>query len=104
MFDAFHLQHGAEHLRFFDGCCANQYGLFIAMCCFDLFDHGRVFFGTCAINPVIFVNPCNRAVGGHFDHAKAVNLAEFLSFGQRGAGHASQLIVEPEIVLERNRG
>ncbi len=35
---------------------------------------------------------------------EAVNIAEFLGFGRRRTGHAGQLLVEAEVVLEGDRG
>ena len=43
-------------------------------------------------------------MGGNVDGFEAVDLLELLGFGHRRAGHAGQLAVEAEIVLEGDRG
>ena len=44
------------------------------------------------------------AVGRDGDDLELVDLVELLGLGHRRAGHAGQLVVEPEVVLERDRG
>ena len=46
----------------------------------------------------------HRPVGRDADDLELVDLVELLGLGQRGAGHAGQLVVQPEVVLERDRG
>ena len=45
----------------------------------------------------------HRHVSRDHDDIEAIDLAEFKRFGVRGAGHAGELAVEPEVVLERGR-
>ncbi len=42
-------------------------------------------------------------VGRDGDHVELVDLVEFLGLGERGAGHARELLVEAEVVLEGDR-
>ena len=42
-------------------------------------------------------------VGRDLDDVELVDFGELVRFGHRGAGHAGQLRVQPEIVLERDR-
>ena len=44
------------------------------------------------------------AVGRDRHDLELVDLVELLGLGHRRAGHAGQLVVEPEVVLERDRG
>ncbi|MDT7659487.1 MAG: preprotein translocase subunit SecA [Pseudonocardiales bacterium] len=46
----------------------------------------------------------HRAVGGDRHHAQLVDLVQLGRLGLRGAGHPGQLAVEPEVVLQRDRG
>src|SRR5690606_40504594 len=53
---------------------------------------------------VVLVDAGHRDVGGNGDDVEAVDVAELLGLGGRGAGHTGQLGVEPEVVLEGNGG
>jgi hypothetical protein len=44
------------------------------------------------------------AVGRDLDDVELVDLGEFVGFGRRRAGHAGELLVEAEVVLEGDRG
>ena len=46
----------------------------------------------------------HRPVGGDGHHLEAVDLVELLLLGHGRAGHAGQLVVQPEVVLEGDRG
>ena len=59
---------------------------------FGAVDHVRVFFAD------------HGFVGRDNHHFQLVNLIKFRRFGFRRAGHAGQLFVHAEIVLERDRG
>ena len=43
-------------------------------------------------------------MGGNLHYIKHVYLMELLSFGKRGAGHSSQLVIHLEVVLDSNSG
>ena len=55
------------------------------------------------VDHVRVVGPHHRPVGRDHDHLEAVDLVELLGLGDGGAGHAGQLVVEPEVVLEGDR-
>ncbi len=57
-----------------------------------------------AIDLVVLVLTDHVHVGRHLDHVEAVNVQELLGLGDGGAGHAGELPVEPEIVLEGDGG
>ena len=46
----------------------------------------------------------HRLVGRDRDDLELVDLVELLGLGHRRAGHAGQLVVQPEVVLEGDRG
>ena len=54
------------------------------------------------INFVVFVFTCYRFVGRNNNDIQVVNLTEFNCFGCSGTGHARQLVVHAEKVLESN--
>ena len=64
----------------------------------------RYFSVVGAIDLVVLVDAHQRHVGRHFEHFEAVDVHEFVGFGQRRAGHAGELLVHAEIVLEGDRG
>ena len=65
---------------------------------------GVVFFLGGTIDHVVLVVANTRAMGGDFHHFQLINFRKFARFRHRRAGHASQLRVHAEVVLERNRG
>ena len=69
-----------------------------------LIHHGLELFSRRAVDPVVLVHPCDGFVCRHFNHAQAVDFGKFLGFGQGCAGHAGQLVIKAEVVLEGDRG
>ena len=56
------------------------------------------------VNNVGLINTSGWSVGRNRDHVEAVNLSELVFFRLRRTGHAAQLVVESEQVLERDGG
>ena len=52
---------------------------------------------------VVLVQARDRHVRRDLDHVQVVDLDELLLLGLRGTGHAAELLVEAEVVLERDR-
>ena len=52
---------------------------------------------------VVLVEPGDRLVRGDLDDVQVVDLDELLLLGLRRAGHPGELLVQPEVVLERDR-
>jgi len=50
------------------------------------------------------VHPAERSVGGDDDHVQVVDLGELLRLGVGGAGHARELGVHAEVVLDGDGG
>jgi len=104
MRDAFLLQHLAQHLGFFDGCRADKDRLALLMRLPDALDDRLVLFARGAIDLIMVILALDGAVRWNLDHAQAVDFGELLGLGRGGAGHAGQLFVEAEVVLEGHAG
>ncbi len=65
-----------------------------------LVDYGLVLLPLGGVNPVVVIHPGNRPVGGNHGHIDVVDAAELLFLGLGGAGHACELPVHPEVVLD----
>ena len=98
------LQRGGELFRFFDGNRPHQHRLLAFMAILDLLDDGGVFLVNGAVHFVIVVDARDLHVGRNFNDLELVNLGEFAGFRHRRAGHAGQLRIGAEVVLERDRG
>ncbi len=70
----------------------------------DLVGDGVELLALGAVDHVGMVEPLQRPVGGHGDHVELVDLPEFGGLGHGRAGHAADLLVELEEVLQRDRG
>ena len=94
----------AERLRLVDVRRSDQNGLPRAAALLYLADDRAVLGGLVFVNQIGQVFPNHRAVGGYRHYFQLVDFVEFLRFGGGGAGHAGQLFVEAEVVLERDCG
>ena len=70
----------------------------------DLVDDGLVLLALGAVDDVGVVEPPQRLVGGDADHVELVDLPELGGLGHGRAGHAADLVVELEEVLQGDRG
>ncbi len=93
-----------KRLGFLDRGGADEYGLSARRAVLDLDDHRLVFLARRAIDLVVLVDTGDGSIGRNFQHIEAVDVAEFARFRQRRAGHARQLFVHAEVVLEGDRG
>ena len=102
--DAAPAQQLREDLRVFHRDGADEHRLAHGVPLGDVF-HDRVELGLLGlVDHVGLVEPDHRAVGRDRDHADLVDLVELAGLGLRRAGHAGELVVEPEVVLEGDRG
>src|SRR5690606_41881602 len=62
-------------------------------------DLAELFLGG-AEDRVVLVDALDRHVGRDGDDVEPVNIGELLGFRRRRAGHAGELLVEAEVVLE----
>ncbi len=97
------LQHLGEGLGLLDRDRADQGRLALAVRRHDLVGDRRHLLAGGAVDLVVLVFPDHVAVGRDLDHLELVDLAELGSLGRRRAGHAGELRVEAEVVLEGDR-
>ena len=93
-----------EVFGFVDRHGADQRRLIAGAAFFDEVDDCFEFFDRGAIDFVMLIVPDTGHVGVHLNDVQLIDVAEFRRFGHRRTGHAGELFVEPEIVLEGNRG
>ena len=89
-----------EQFRLLDRGGADQHRLAALVRVDDLGDDGLELFLEGPVDLVVLVDALDRQVGRHFDDFEIVDVAEFLRFRLRRAGHAGELVVHAEIVLE----
>ncbi len=70
----------------------------------DLLDDGVELLALGLVHDVGVVHPDQSAVRRSHRHVQLVDLGELCSLGVGGAGHPSELVVHPEVVLEGDRG
>ena len=75
-----------------------------ALLALDLGEDRGVFFGLGAVDLVVLVETRDLAVGRDLDDLELVDVEQFVGFRRRRAGHAGELLVHAEIVLEGDRG
>ena len=98
------LQQRRELLGLLDGDGANQDRLAAAPAVGDLGNDGARFLLGGAVDLVVLVGAVHRHVGGHLQHVELVDVAELVGLGGGRAGHAGELGVEAEVVLEGDGG
>ena len=97
-------QHFRQLLGFFDRGGADQDGLAARLAVLDQRDDGAIFLRRGAVDLVVVVEPDHRHVGGNFQDFQIVDVHELVGLGRRRAGHAGELVVHAEVVLEGDRG
>jgi len=98
------LQHLGDQLRALDRGGADQHRLAILLRGLDLADDAADLLLEGAIDLVILVLAGDGNVGRDLDDLELVDLKELVGLGRRRAGHAGELLVQAEIVLEGDRG
>ncbi len=93
-----------KQLGFLDRHRAHQDGLTAAVAVDDLFDDRLVLLFRGPIDLVVLVLAHHRPVGRDLRHIHLVDVEEFLRLGGRRPGHAGELVVEAEVVLDGDRG
>jgi hypothetical protein len=92
-----------EELRGLDRNRADEHGLPFLVALLDLAHDGLELALRRLVDQVVVVEPLDVDVRRDLDDLEVVDLHELLLLGLRGAGHAAELLVEPEVVLERDR-
>jgi len=98
------LQEGRDLLRVLDGAGAHEYRLPRGMAFHDLIDDGLEFFMLGLVDDVWVVLSDHGLVSGHHEDVEIVDLLEFEGLGLGRAGHAGELLIHAEIVLEGDGG
>ena len=101
--DAALFQEARQIFRLLDRDRADQHGLAATVRLFDVGDDGFVFLFRGPIDLVVDIDALDFAVGRDFNHVELVDIAEFGGFRGGGAGHAGELVIEAEVVLECDR-
>ena len=83
---------------------ADQNRLALLVALLDFLDDGVELLAFGAIDDVRIFDAAQRPVGGNRHDVELVDLQEFFRFGFRRTGHAGQLLVHAEVVLEGDRG
>ncbi|MBV6418132.1 MAG: hypothetical protein CMLOHMNK_02925 [Steroidobacteraceae bacterium] len=102
--DAFLLQQARQQFRGFDRGRADERRLFALDAVADVLDDRLELVVLVEIDEIGLVLPDHRPVRRYHDDLEAVDLQELGRFRVRGAGHARELAVDAEVVLERDRG
>ena len=70
----------------------------------DIFNDGAELPGPRGINQIEVILADHRLVRGDRHHAEIVGRGKLLRLGLCGTGHTGQLVVQAEVVLQRDRG
>ena len=97
------LEQPRQHLAVLDRHRADEHRLASFPTVLDLLDHRLPFLRRGAVDEVRTIVPDHWLVGRGDHDVEAVDLAELAGFRVRGAGHARQLAVHAEVVLEGDR-
>ena len=98
------LQHLAEDFGDFDARSTDQDSTAFLEVVLDGFDDGVILLTLGAIDQIVEVLTLDVAVRGDHDHVKLVDLVELTGLGLCRTGHAGQLVIQAEVVLQRDRG
>ena len=98
------LSSAGEVLGLLDRHGADQDRLAVLVALGDVVDDGVVLRLLGAVDEVGLVLADHRLVGRDRDHAEAVDLVELRGLGHRRTGHAGELLVEAEVVLQGDGG
>ena len=104
VFDAVPAQEAGEPLGLFDGNRADEDRLAALVAVLDLFDDGGKLFFLRPVDDVGVVQPDHLAIGRDHVDVEIVDLGKLRRFRVGRAGHAAELLVHAEIVLEGDGG
>ena len=97
-------EHFAHQLGDLDGNGAHQHRLALLVAGLDLLHNGPVLARLGLVHHVRLVNAGQGPVGGDLHDVQGVDGAELLLLGHGRAGHAGELAVQAEIILEGDGG
>ena len=102
--DAGHVQQGGDHLGGLHGCSAQQDGLALGMPLGYVPDDGGQLLLLGAVDQIVLILADHGLVGGDGQHAQLVGVHELGGLGLGRSGHARQLVVHAEVVLQGDGG
>ncbi|OPY65435.1 MAG: hypothetical protein A4E57_03202 [Syntrophorhabdaceae bacterium PtaU1.Bin034] len=100
----FPFQHLRKTLRLVDRKGADEHRFALRIQLLDLFHHGPELLFFRPVNDVGVIVPDERPVCGDDHNVQVIRLSEFHGLRIGRAGHARQLLVHSEIILERHGG
>ena len=98
--DLAHVEHAAQKLGDFDRGGADKHGTAYCVETLDFGDDGGVFFLLCLIHAVVHVDTGDGAVCRDGHNLKLVDVPEFTGLRFGCTGHAGELVIHAEVVLE----
>src|SRR3982750_1390832 len=98
------LEHSRKVLGDIDRDGADEYRLALPVALDDVLDDGAVLGLRGPVDEVVPVVPDHRLVRRDRNDPHLVDVHELVGLGSGGAGHARELVVLPEVVLDRDRG
>ena len=98
------LEHFTDELGGVDGCGADEYGLATVIGFLNLGDYGVVFLTAGFEHLVIVIDTDVRHIGGNGQNVEFVDVVEFGGLGLSCSGHAGELLIETEVVLNGDGG
>jgi hypothetical protein len=104
MNDARPAQHPGKDFGGLDARRANEHRLAALVGVLDLLHDRRVLVAPGLENGIVLVDPDAGLVCGNDLDGQPVDVVELRRLGFRRARHAGELLVHPEVVLDRNRG
>ena len=102
--DAVPLEHAREHLADLDRHRADEHRLAVLVALLDVVHDGRELLLLGLEDEVVLVAADHGHVGRDLHDIEAVDRAELVLLGLGRTGHAGELLVEAEVVLQRDRG
>ncbi len=100
VFHVLFLEQIGETFGFFNRRSAYQNRALLRVDLLDFVGDGEVFFLLRAVDDVGILEAAHHHIGGDHHNLQLVNLFEFRGFGLGGSGHACQLLVHAEVILE----
>ncbi len=97
-------EQGGDIFALFDGNRTHQHGLTLLMAADYLLYNGPVLAHVGLVDDIGIVKTDNGLVGGDLDNIQLVYGLKLLRLGGGGAGHAGELVIQAEIVLEGDGG
>ncbi|MPN06768.1 hypothetical protein SDC9_154025 [bioreactor metagenome] len=100
MLDALFFEHLGQQFVLFNRYGTDEHGLSLFVARLRQIDDGAVFSGLRLVDDVGMVDTNDGLVGRYLNNVETIYGFKFLTLRQRGAGHARELFVKTEIVLE----